>query len=410
MVHAAAGYARQKNRLSTLACTTSVGPGATNMVTGAALATINRLPVLLLPGDIFATRRGRPGAAGARGPALATTSRSTTASGPCRATSTASTGPSSSPAALLAAMRVLTDPAETGAVTLALPQDVQAEALRLARRAVRAARLARAPRRSPEPAALAEAAALLRGARRPLIVAGGGVIYAEATEALRRARRGDRHPGRRDPGRQGLAALRPPAVRSARSAPPARRPPTRSPARPTSSSASAPAGATSRPPRAALFADPDVRFINLNVAAVRRAQARRPAAGRATPARASRRSPRRSPATRVDDATERARRLAAELGRDRSSAPTRSATTPLPAQSEVIGAVNRVAGPRDVVVCAAGSHARRPAQAVAHARPEGLPRRVRLLVHGLRDRRRPRRQAGRARTARSSCWSATART
>ena len=96
MVHAAVGYARQKNRLSTLACTSSIGPGATNMVTGAALATINRLPVLLLPGDVFATRARRHRAAGARGPDRPTTSRSTTRCGRSRGSGTGSSAPSSS--------------------------------------------------------------------------------------------------------------------------------------------------------------------------------------------------------------------------------------------------------------------------------------------------------------------------
>ena len=95
MVHAAVGFARMRNRLSTLACTASVGPGSTNMVTGAALATVNRLPVLLLPGDVFATRVAEPGAAGAGGPARRTTCRSTTRSGRCRGSSTGSTGRSS---------------------------------------------------------------------------------------------------------------------------------------------------------------------------------------------------------------------------------------------------------------------------------------------------------------------------
>ena len=112
----------------TLACTASIGPGSTNMVTGAALATINRIPVLLLPGDIFATRVASPVLQELEDPRSLRRHRSTTRSGRCRASSTGSTGPSSCPSALLAAMRVLTDPAETGAVTLALPQDVQAEA------------------------------------------------------------------------------------------------------------------------------------------------------------------------------------------------------------------------------------------------------------------------------------------
>ena len=147
MVHAAVGYARMRNRLATLACTSSIGPGATNMVTGAALATVNRLPVLLLPGDDFATRRPEPVLQQLEVRRVGT-SPSTTASGRSRGTSTGSGGRSSSPAALLEAMRVLTDPAETGAVTLALPQDVQAEAATGPRSSSRA-RVWRVPRPRP---------------------------------------------------------------------------------------------------------------------------------------------------------------------------------------------------------------------------------------------------------------------
>ena len=127
MVHAAVGFARMRNRLQTFACTASIGPGSTNMVTGAALATINRIPVLLLPSDIFATRVASPVLQELEEPdgydvtvndAFRPVSRFFDRV--CR--------PEQLPAALLAAMRVLTDPAETGAVTLALPQDVQAEA------------------------------------------------------------------------------------------------------------------------------------------------------------------------------------------------------------------------------------------------------------------------------------------
>ena len=134
-----------KNRLSHLACTASVGPGATNMVTGAALATINRAAGAAAAGRRLRHPRRRPGAAGARGPALARRLGQRHASSPSRASGTASTGPSSSPRALLAAMRVLTDPAETGAVTLALPQDVQAEAYDWPEELFAAPRLARAP-------------------------------------------------------------------------------------------------------------------------------------------------------------------------------------------------------------------------------------------------------------------------
>src|SRR5262249_752714 len=127
MVHAAAGFARMRNRLSTLACTTSIGPGATNMVTGAALATVNRLPVLLLPGDVFATRVADPVLQQLADPA----GFDGTANGVFRPVSRFFDRvwrPEQLPAALLGAMRVLTDPADTGAVTLALPQDVQAQA------------------------------------------------------------------------------------------------------------------------------------------------------------------------------------------------------------------------------------------------------------------------------------------
>ena len=214
MVHAAAAFARQNEPARRrFACTSSIGPGATNMVTGAATATINRLPVLLLPGDLFAARASRPGPAAARGAARRRTSRSTTASSPSRATGTASTAPSSSSPRCPQPMRVLTNPAETGAVTLALPQDVQAEAFDFPRSSSRSASGTIAAPRRPTQRCSQRAAGLIRAsAKRPLIVAGGGVIYSEATEALRALRRRDRHPRRRDAGRQGHAALRPSAA------------------------------------------------------------------------------------------------------------------------------------------------------------------------------------------------------
>src|SRR3712207_115919 len=127
MVHTAVGHARMRNRLSTLACTSSIGPGATNMVTGAALATINRLPVLLLPGDIFATRVASPVLQELEDPQALDVSVNDCFRPVSRFFDRVSR-PEQLPAALLAAMRVLTDPVDTGAVTLSLPQDVQAEA------------------------------------------------------------------------------------------------------------------------------------------------------------------------------------------------------------------------------------------------------------------------------------------
>ena len=126
MVHAAAAYARQRNRLQTLACSTSVGPGATNMVTGAALATINRLPVLLLPADTFASRAASPLLQELEDPSAGDVSVNDCFR-PVSRYFDRIDRPEQLPSALLQAMRVLTDPVETGAVTLALPQDVQAE-------------------------------------------------------------------------------------------------------------------------------------------------------------------------------------------------------------------------------------------------------------------------------------------
>jgi len=127
MVHAAAGFARMRNRLSTLACTTSVGPGATNMVTGAALATINRLPVLLLPSDVFATRAAEPVLQQLEHPGQRDVSVND-AFRPVSRFFDRVSRPEQLPDALLGAMRVLTDPAETGAATICLPQDVQTQA------------------------------------------------------------------------------------------------------------------------------------------------------------------------------------------------------------------------------------------------------------------------------------------
>ncbi|WP_326825649.1 3D-(3,5/4)-trihydroxycyclohexane-1,2-dione acylhydrolase (decyclizing) [Streptosporangium sp. NBC_01756] len=182
MVHTAVGYARARNRLSAFACTTSIGPGATNLVTGAALATINRIPVLLLPGDLFATRAATPVLQELEDPRSYDVSVNDTLR-PVSRFFDRINRPEQLPSALLAAMRVLSDPAETGAVTLALPQDVQAEAAdwpdELFRR-----RVWHVARPVPEPAALERAVELLRASRRPLIVAGGGVIYSQAAPEL----------------------------------------------------------------------------------------------------------------------------------------------------------------------------------------------------------------------------------
>ncbi|KAA0938708.1 3D-(3,5/4)-trihydroxycyclohexane-1,2-dione acylhydrolase (decyclizing) [Streptomyces apricus] len=183
MVHAAVGYARQLDRLSAQAVTTSIGPGATNLVTGAALATINRLPVLLLPGDYFATRTADPLLQQLEHPVEADLSVNDTLRPVSRYFDRIHRPEALVPAALNA-MRVLADPVDTGAVTLALPQDVQAEAYDWPEEFF-ADRVWHVRRPAPEPAELAAAVEAVRGARRPLLVAGGGVHHSRAEQALK---------------------------------------------------------------------------------------------------------------------------------------------------------------------------------------------------------------------------------
>ncbi|UFQ15743.1 MULTISPECIES: 3D-(3,5/4)-trihydroxycyclohexane-1,2-dione acylhydrolase (decyclizing) [Streptomyces] len=183
MVHAAVGYARQCGRLATHAVTTSIGPGATNLVTGAALATVNRLPVLLLPGDIFAARPADPVLQQLEVPYAGDVSVNDCLR-PVSKYFDRVTRPEALIPAALAAMRVLTDPADTGAVTLALPQDVQAEAHDWPEEFF-AERVWVVRRTAPDPLELAAAVAAVREARRPLVIAGGGVHHSAAEDALK---------------------------------------------------------------------------------------------------------------------------------------------------------------------------------------------------------------------------------
>jgi 3D-(3,5/4)-trihydroxycyclohexane-1,2-dione acylhydrolase (decyclizing) len=182
MVHTASAFAKTSNRLRTLVCTTSIGPGATNMVTGAALATINRLPVLLLPGDIFARRDVAPVLQQLEVPGSQDISVNDCFK-PVSRYWDRMERPEQILTALPAAMRVLTSPAETGAVVLALPQDVQAEAFDYPENFFRKRTWAIARPRC-DSKLLAAAAKWIRSAHRPLLVAGGGVIYSEASAAL----------------------------------------------------------------------------------------------------------------------------------------------------------------------------------------------------------------------------------
>lgn len=182
MVHAAVAYARAKNRLQTIACTTSIGPGATNMVTGAALATINRLPVLLLPGDIFARRDVAPVLQ-----QLESEHSQDISVNDCFKPVSRYWDRINRPEQLLTAlpeaMRVLTSPAETGAVTLCLPQDVQAEAYDYPEHFFER-RTWNIPRLRPDLASLQTAVDLINSSKQPLIIAGGGTIYSGASEIL----------------------------------------------------------------------------------------------------------------------------------------------------------------------------------------------------------------------------------
>ncbi|WP_337035844.1 3D-(3,5/4)-trihydroxycyclohexane-1,2-dione acylhydrolase (decyclizing) [Paenibacillus illinoisensis] len=182
MVHTAAAYAKQKNRRQIYACTTSIGPGALNMITAAATATVNRIPVLLLPGDNFATREPDP----VLQQLEVSSDYTVSATDPFKAVSKywdRIVRPEQLMIAVTQAMRVLTDPAETGAVTLALPQDVQAEAYDYPE-AFFARKVHYLDRRPPVQAAIERAAELLARGRKPLLVAGGGVLYSEASVQL----------------------------------------------------------------------------------------------------------------------------------------------------------------------------------------------------------------------------------
>ena len=181
-VHIAIGYAKMKNRLQTFACTSSIGPGATNMVTGAATATINRLPVLLLPGDVFARRNVAPVLQQLELPQSQDISVNDCFKPVSRYWDRISR-PEQLLTSLPEAMRVLTSPADTGAVVVALPQDVQTEAHSFPAEFFRK-RVWRIARNRPDLPAVRRAAELIRASRKPMIVAGGGVIYSEATDAL----------------------------------------------------------------------------------------------------------------------------------------------------------------------------------------------------------------------------------
>jgi len=351
MVHAAAGYAKMLNRLGAFVCTTSIGPGATNMVTGAALATVNRLPVLLLPGDVFASRGPDPVLQQLELPWAGDVSVNECFR-PVSRYFDRIWRPEQVVSAAMQAMRVLVNQAETGAVTLAFPQDVQAEAFDVPE-AFLEKRVWPVPRALPDEAALGRAAQLIRSAKRPLIVAGGGVIYSEATEALRSLCEQTGIPvGETQAGKGSLPYVHPSSLGAIGVT-------GTFAANRIAADADLVIGVGTRwtdftTASKTAFRNPEVRFVNVNVADFDAAKH----AGLALVGDAHVTLDRLAELLEgwsVDDGyRDDAARLNAEWNREVERLYT-LAHAPLPAQSEVIGALNSSSEPQDVVVCAAGS-------------------------------------------------------
>jgi len=350
MAHAAIGFAKAHHRRRMMACTTSVGPGATNMVTAAAVAHVNRLPVLLLPGDVFASRIPDPVLQQVEAFGDPTVSANDCFR-PVSRYWDRLTRPEQLLGSLPAAIDALTDPAACGPVTLALPQDVQAEAADYPESFFEP-RLHRLRRPGPDPGQLARAVDRLRSATRPLVVAGGGVHYSLAWATLREFAERHGTPVAETQAGKGAIPWNHPCAVGAIGV--------------TGSSAANALAAQADVVLAvgtrlgdfatgsrALFQHPDLGLIGLNVTAfdARKhgglplvADARRGLADLSL-ALGGWRAP--------DEWTETARRLTAEWNRAVETATAASPATP-PSDAQVVGAVNRAAGPRDVLVCAAG--------------------------------------------------------
>lgn len=351
MVHTAAAYARQKDRLQAWAVTASVGPGSTNMVTGAALATINRLPVLLLPADTFATRASSPVLQELELPSSGDVTVND-AFKPLSRYFDRVWRPEQLPAALLGAMRVLTDPVETGTATVAIPQDVQAEAHDWPE-SLFAERTWHVARPLPERSVIARAAQVIASAGKPLIVAGGGVIYSGATAALAAFCEQTGIPvGESQAGKGSLRYDNPQSVGAIGST-------GTTAANALASEADVIIGIGTRysdftSASRTAFNNPDVRFVNINVASLDAVK--------------------QGGIGVVSDAREALEALAAAVGDYTVSAEYRSRVAELAQewddtvssayatedgvqlnQNQVIGLVNTLSEPRDVVVCAAGS-------------------------------------------------------
>jgi 3D-(3,5/4)-trihydroxycyclohexane-1,2-dione acylhydrolase (decyclizing) len=351
MVHAAVAYARQRDRLTAMAVTASVGPGATNMLTGAALATINRLPVLLLPGDTFATKVANPVLQELEDPANGDFSVND-AFRPLSAYFDRVHRPEQLAPALLHAMRVLTDPAATGAVTIALPQDVQAQAHDWPEELF-AHRVWHVARPVPEPSALERAVAAIRASSRPLLVAGGGVTYSRANDALRAFAEATGIPvAETQAGKGALAYDHPQSVGAIGAT-------GTTAANALAADADLVIGVGTRysdftTASHTVFAADDVRFVNLNVSTLDAFKLS--ATSLVADARAGLEALTAALEGWTTDParTARATELAGEWDAIVQQAYDRD-EHPLPAQSQVLGAVNELSDPRDVVLCAAGS-------------------------------------------------------
>lgn len=350
-VHIATAYAKMKNRLGTFACISSIGPGATNMITGAACATINRLPVLLIPGDIFARRNVAPVLQQLESPGSQDISVNDCFKPVSRYWDRINRAEQLI-TSLPEVMRVLTSPSDTGAVTLAMPQDVQAEAFDFPvdlfnKRVWKIAR----PR--PDTSLLKKAASLIRGAKKPVIIAGGGVIYSKATEILKQICDQTGIPVAETFAGKGSLPFDHPSNLGA-------------------------AGVTGTPganellsqadlilavgtrytdfttASKTLFKNPEVKFVNINIAEFDSNKH----SGLAVTSDARACLGELAVSLEGYQVTPAYRAYAASLNSkwDKQVAEFFSVSGSLPVtQAEVIGAVNEFAGPRDVVLCAAGS-------------------------------------------------------
>ena len=351
MVHAAAAYAKTTNRLSTWMCTSSIGPGSLNMVTGAALATTNRLPVLLFPSDQFATRFPDPVLQQVEDPVSPMTA-ATDCFRPVSRFFDRIERPEQLIPSLLAGLRVLTDPVDTGAVTIALPQDVQAESYDFPVEFF-ARRVWHVRRPPAEAAAIERAAAIIREARKPLVVAGGGVIYAEASKQLRAFADATGIPvSDTQAGKGAINHDHPAAVGGVGSTGAAS-------ANALADEADVVIGIGTRysdftTASHTQFKNPDVKFVNINVAAFD--AAKHSAEMVVGDARESLEALTAAlDGYRVgDDYTERIAELKADWAKATHECYHRD-QTPLPAQTEVFGALNELMGDGDVVINAAGS-------------------------------------------------------